>query len=111
MSESTTTSVSAQEKLVTDIRAVIADAEEILRATADQTGEKIAVLRTRIQDRLLDARERLTAAEIILVDKTRAAARATDDYVHANLGPAWRRHWSARPGAGTPLVPADHHPC
>ncbi|MFZ2307956.1 MAG: DUF883 family protein [Rhodoferax sp.] len=84
MSESTTTSVSAQEKLVTDIRAVIADAEEILRATADQTGEKIAVLRTRIQDRLLDARERLTAAEIILVDKTRAAARATDDYVHAN---------------------------
>jgi ElaB/YqjD/DUF883 family membrane-anchored ribosome-binding protein len=84
MSESTTTSVSAQEKLVTDIRAVIADAEELLRATADQTGEKIAVLRTRIQDRLLDARERLTAAEIILVDKTRAAARATDDYVHAN---------------------------
>jgi ElaB/YqjD/DUF883 family membrane-anchored ribosome-binding protein len=76
--------VSAQEKLVTDIRAVIADAEELLRATADQTGEKIAVLRTRIQDRLLDARERLTAAEIILVDKTRAAARATDDYVHAN---------------------------
>jgi len=55
-----------------------------LHATADQTGEKIASLRARIQDRLLDARERLTAAEIILVDKTRAAARATDDYVHEN---------------------------
>jgi ElaB/YqjD/DUF883 family membrane-anchored ribosome-binding protein len=74
----------AQERLVTDIRAVIADAEEILHATADQTGEKIATLRARIHDRLLDARERLTAAEIMLVDKTRAAARATDDYVHEN---------------------------
>lgn len=84
MSESPSTSVSAQERLVTDIRAVIADAEEILLATADQTGEKIAALRVRIQDRLLDARERLTAAEIVLMDKTRAAARATDDYVHAN---------------------------
>jgi ElaB/YqjD/DUF883 family membrane-anchored ribosome-binding protein len=84
MSDTTTSSVGAQEKLVTDIRAVIADAEEILHATADQTGEKIANLRARIHDRLLDARERLTAAEIILVDKTRAAARATDDYVHEN---------------------------
>jgi len=84
MSDTTTSSVGAQEKLVTDIRAVIADAEEILHATADQTGEKIVNLRARIHDRLLDARERLTAAEIILVDKTRAAARATDDYVHEN---------------------------
>lgn len=84
MSDTPTTSVGAQEKLVSDIRAVIADAEEILHATADQTGEKIARLRDRIQDRLLDARERLTAAEIMLVEKTRAAARATDHYVHEN---------------------------
>jgi ElaB/YqjD/DUF883 family membrane-anchored ribosome-binding protein len=84
MSESVSSNLSAQEKLVVDIRAVIADAEEILRATADQTGEKIAALRQRIQERLLDARIRLDAAEAVLIDKTRAAARATDDYVHAN---------------------------
>jgi ElaB/YqjD/DUF883 family membrane-anchored ribosome-binding protein len=84
MSESTTSNVTAQERLVTDIRAVIADAEEILMATADQTGEKIAVLRTRIKERLLDARIRLDAAEEVLIEKTRAAARATDDYVHEN---------------------------
>ncbi len=84
MSESSTTQVSAQEKLVTDIRAVIADAEEILLATADQTGEKIASLRARIKDRLLDARIRLDAAEEVLIEKTRAAARATDNYVHEN---------------------------
>jgi ElaB/YqjD/DUF883 family membrane-anchored ribosome-binding protein len=84
MSESTTSNVTAQERLVTDIRAVIADAEEILLATADQTGEKIAILRTRIKERLLDARIRLDAAEEVLIEKTRAAARATDDYVHEN---------------------------
>ncbi|MCF8155687.1 MAG: DUF883 family protein [Rhodoferax sp.] len=84
MSESTTSNVTAQEKLVTDIRAVISDAEEILLATADQTGEKIASLRARIKERVLDARIRLDAAEEVLIEKTRAAARATDDYVHEN---------------------------
>jgi ElaB/YqjD/DUF883 family membrane-anchored ribosome-binding protein len=82
MSESQTSTVVSQEKLVSDIRAVIADAEDILKATADQTGEKIANLRTRIQERVLDARIRLDAAEAVLIDKTRAAARAADDYVH-----------------------------
>jgi ElaB/YqjD/DUF883 family membrane-anchored ribosome-binding protein len=82
MSESQTSTVSSQEKLVSDIRAVIADAEDILKVTADQTGEKIASLRARIKERMLDARIRLDAAEAVLVDKTRAAARAADDYVH-----------------------------
>jgi len=82
MSESQTSTVSSQEKLVSDIRAVIADAEDILKVTADQTGEKIATLRARIKERMLDARIRLDAAEAVLVEKTRAAARAADDYVH-----------------------------
>ena len=82
MSDIQNTSLSSQEKLVVDIRAVIADAEDILKATADQTGEKIANLRTRLQDRRLGARIRLDAAEAALIEKTRAAARAADDYVH-----------------------------
>ena len=82
MSETNPSNVTSQEKLVTDIKAVIADAEDILKATADQTGEKISNLRVRIQDRLLGARIRLDAAEAALIDKTRAAARAADDYVH-----------------------------
>lgn len=81
MSENTTLS---QEKIVSNIKSVIADAEEILVATADQTGEKIATLRTTIRERLLDARIRLDEVEQSMRDKTRAAARATDDYVHDN---------------------------
>ena len=76
------TSVNMQEQLVSDIKSAISEAEEMLGATADQAGEKIANLRVRIQARLKDARARLADAEEVLVAKTKAAARATDDYVH-----------------------------
>jgi ElaB/YqjD/DUF883 family membrane-anchored ribosome-binding protein len=82
MPDNSCASVKSQEKLVTDIKAVISDAEEILSATADQAGEKIAGLRERAQERLNQARERLVDAEAMLIAKTRAAAYATDDYVH-----------------------------
>lgn len=74
--------VDSQERLVSAIRSEISDAEELLSATADQVGEKIARLRERIQSRLREAKLRLAEAEAMLLDKTRAAARATDDYVH-----------------------------
>ena len=82
MIEPILTSVNLQQQLVSDIKSVISDAEDMLGATADQTGEKIASLRARIEVRLRDARLRLTDAEDLLVTKTKAAARATDDYVH-----------------------------
>ena len=82
MIKSIPTSVNSQEKLVSDIKSVISEAEEMLGATADQAGEKIANLRARIQERLRDAKVRLADAEEVLVAKTKAAARATDDYVH-----------------------------
>lgn len=76
------TSVNMQEQLVSDIKSVISEAEDILGATADQAGEKIANLRVRMQVRLHDAKVRLIEAEEALLAKTKAAARATDDYVH-----------------------------
>ena len=76
------TSVNVQEQLVSDIKSVISEAEDMLGATADQTGEKIADLRARIQARLRDAKLRLSDAEALLVTKTKAAARVTDEYVH-----------------------------
>ena len=84
MPEINETTVVSQEKLVADMKAVIGDAEEMLHATVDQTGEKVAKLRARIQERLHNARVRLADAEAVLVEKTRAAARATDAYVHEN---------------------------
>ncbi len=74
--------VAHNEKLVADLRAVVADAEEILRATATQTGDKVSELRTRIEARLASTRARLVEAERTLIEKGRAAARATDNFVH-----------------------------
>ena len=75
-------SVANKEKLVSDLRVVISDTEELLRATAGAAGEKVGDLRERLGIRLRDAKERLIDLEVALVDKTKAAARATDDFVH-----------------------------
>ena len=73
---------SERQQLVSDMKSVISDAEDMLQATADQAGDKVATLRARIQERLKGAQLRLSDAEEALREKTRAAARATDTYVH-----------------------------
>lgn len=80
MSDSTTEV--SKEKLVQDLRLVIADAEELLKATAAQAGEKVAAARERIQDRIHSAKIKLAEAEEALMQRTREAARATDQFVH-----------------------------
>lgn len=74
--------VANKQKLVSDLKVVISDTEELLRATAGSAGDKVGELRERIALRLRDAKERLIDLEVAVVDKTKAAARATDDFVH-----------------------------
>ncbi|MDX9944843.1 MAG: DUF883 family protein [Azonexus sp.] len=71
-----------KEKLVSDLKVVIADTEELLRATTDVAGEKMGELRERLGVRLRDAKDRVIDLEHAMIDKTKAAARATDDFVH-----------------------------
>ena len=71
-------------KLVADLKVVVADAEELLRATASQAGEKAAVARERIQASLATAKVKLGEAEQVLLEKTKEAAKVTDDYVRDN---------------------------
>ncbi|MCG2575945.1 DUF883 family protein [Dechloromonas sp. XY25] len=75
-------SVANKEKLVSDLKVVISDTEELLRATAGAAGDKVGELRERLGVRLRDAKERLLDLEAAVIDKTKAAARATDDFVH-----------------------------
>jgi len=71
-------------KLVEDLKAVVADAEELLKATASQTGERIAAARAKAEESLKAAKARLAEQESAMVAKTRAAAKAADDLVRAN---------------------------
>ena len=43
---------SSREKLASDFRVVVSDAEELLRATAGQMSEKAVVARERVQESL-----------------------------------------------------------
>jgi len=74
----------SKEKLVADLKVVVADAEELLRATASQAGEKVSAARERIQASLGTAKVKLAEAERVLREKTKQAAKVTDDYVHEN---------------------------
>lgn len=74
--------VANKEKLIADLKVVVADAEEIVRATAGAAGDKVSDLRVKIEARLRDAKARLEDAEALVVDKAKAAAVATDDFVH-----------------------------
>ena len=74
----------SKEKLVADLKVVVADAEELLRATASQAGEKVSLARERIQASLATAKVKLTDAEQALLEKSKLAAKATDEYVRDN---------------------------
>jgi ElaB/YqjD/DUF883 family membrane-anchored ribosome-binding protein len=71
-----------REKLMADLRTGIADAEEVLRVTADQASAGATALRARMQDRLQHTKVRLQELQESTVARARAAGHATDDYVH-----------------------------
>ncbi|HUW37867.1 MAG TPA: DUF883 family protein [Rhodocyclaceae bacterium] len=73
-----------KEKLVADFRVVVADAEEMLRATAGLAGDKVGELRGKAQEHLVSAKAKLAEAEAVLVDKAKQVGRVADDYVQDN---------------------------
>lgn len=76
-----------KDQLISDFKVVIADAEALLKATANQGGEAMAAVRAKAEESLAVAKEKMADAQAVLMERTRAAARATDDYVHEN---PWR---------------------
>lgn len=73
-----------RDKLIADMKVVIADAEELLKATASAAGDRVTAARSRIEESMKTAKIKIAAAEEAVVDRAKAAARATDDYVHAH---------------------------
>ena len=87
-----------KDKLMGDLRVVIADAEELLRMTANEVGESAAAVRERIQTRLNHAKQDLLQLQETVVARAKAAGQAADAYVHEN---PWR---SIGIGAGIGLL-------
>ena len=74
----------SKDKLVGDLKNLVADAEELLRATASQAGEKVAVARQKIEQSLIEGKKALADAEKTLLKKSKECAELADDYVREN---------------------------
>jgi ElaB/YqjD/DUF883 family membrane-anchored ribosome-binding protein len=73
----------ATQKLVTDFKVLATDAEELVKATAAQTGEKIGEVRGKIMQSISGLKPRLAQAEAKLADNVRTAADSGNAYVRA----------------------------
>ena len=70
--------------LVTDLSAIVADADKLIKDMASLTSEEIAVARDSIEAKLAAARTRLDDARIVVTRKACSAAEATSDYLSEN---------------------------
>ena len=71
-----------RDQLVADAKVVLDDVESLLRQAAAASGQQAQDLRERAADTLRTAREKLQDAQIAVAANARAAANATDDWVH-----------------------------
>jgi len=89
---------SSRAKLITDVKAVAADAQAYLVASVGQTEEAYTAALMKLERTLNAAKAQIAEAQRVLIEKTRTAARATDAYVH-------ERPWeSIAVGAGVGLL-------
>ena len=73
-----------RDELLSEFKALIGDAEALLKATTDQAGETVAAVRQRIEQRLEEGKKSVAEAEVLLFEKTKEAARNAEDYVREN---------------------------
>lgn len=70
--------------ILEELRAVVSDAEALLRETEGQRGERMEEVRTRVEETLESARGRLEDAAVEKSGRMRDAARSAQEYVREN---------------------------
>jgi ElaB/YqjD/DUF883 family membrane-anchored ribosome-binding protein len=70
-----------REQLAADMKSIMADAEELLKATASATGDRIMAARARAEETLKSARERLSSLDDDAMAQVKEVAKGADDYV------------------------------
>jgi ElaB/YqjD/DUF883 family membrane-anchored ribosome-binding protein len=84
MIEAIPTKTGAREQLMSDLKSVISDAEQWLRNGSQMTGEELAAAKAKFERTLINAKADLIRLEEAVVERTKVAAKATDEYVHEN---------------------------
>lgn len=76
----------AKSRMAGDFRAIIADSEDLLNATAAVTGEGFSAVRSKFEARVRHARTTLAEASQPLLAQSRETAAAANSHVRGN---AW----------------------
>jgi len=71
-------------QLVSDFKALMADAEALIKATTGQEDGVIGAIRSKTLETLSSAKENLSAAQGPLTDKAKVVAESADEFVHRN---------------------------
>jgi ElaB/YqjD/DUF883 family membrane-anchored ribosome-binding protein len=79
-------SISTQ-RVVDDFSTALKDAEVLLQQVGTEAGDKAATARARLQEKLREAKYKPADLEAAALDRTKAMARATDDFAHEH---PWR---------------------
>jgi ElaB/YqjD/DUF883 family membrane-anchored ribosome-binding protein len=74
-------------KMASDIKTVLADGEDLLKAAVNVSSAGISVMRDKIDAKLCSARERLFDASRPAIDKAKRGAVSANQYVHGNPWP------------------------
>ena len=81
---STETAKVSSDQLITEFKALMADAEALIQATEGHTDGAIGSIRSKALETIAGAKESLSGIEGQLTDKAKAAAVSADDFVHRN---------------------------
>jgi len=74
----------AREKLAHEMRNLVSDAEDMLRAASKQGGEHLGAARERLERSVNIAKSELANVEHAVLERARRTARQTDEYVRDN---------------------------
>lgn len=84
MIEKIPTQTGTRDQLVSDLKSVISDAEAWLRNGSQLTGDELRAAKAKFERTLTSAKSGLIELEESVVERTKEAARATDEYVKEN---------------------------
>jgi ElaB/YqjD/DUF883 family membrane-anchored ribosome-binding protein len=84
MNDATQSLKDGQKRLAQDFKAVVNNAEDLLRHAARDAGEGYNDARDRLEQSLKAGRAELESLEKAALDSARRAGRATDGYVHSH---------------------------
>jgi ElaB/YqjD/DUF883 family membrane-anchored ribosome-binding protein len=74
----------SRDALVKDFTEVLTEADSLLKQATKESGEKASDLRAQVESKLRAAKAKLQDMQDDALDRAKATARATDEYVHDN---------------------------